>query len=391
MLLYDRIGITNKRKLPDGRLVVDARFARAGIYHYTGSEVGRADMATVRVYRPPEEVFDADSMGSFAFKAVTDDHPPVLVDASNWTRYSRGISDGEVKRDGEFVRIPMMLADAALVADVEAGKKELSAGYEAELTFEVGITGAGEHYDAVMRNIRGNHIAVVDKGRAGAECSIADRASEGTETMPEPVATKLMTFDSIPILVTDAAEAAIVKLQGIVRDAGSALEKAIADHAAVIAAKDAELGTKDAEIADLKGKALTDEALDARVSERAALLTDVALVAPKLDTKGKSVADIRRAAVTDALPEAERSTLKDKSDEYVSFYFDALVKRAKTAANDGGNGSGQRDPLTDALGDTLPGGGGGGNGAPRSGEAAYKKMKDGLVNAWENPDKREAA
>jgi hypothetical protein len=30
----------------------------------------------------------------------------------------------------------------------------------------------GSHYDAVMRNIRGNHIALVDTGRAGSECRL---------------------------------------------------------------------------------------------------------------------------------------------------------------------------------------------------------------------------
>lgn len=208
--------------------------------------------------------------------------------------------------------------------------------------------------------------------------------------MPEPVPTKLMTFDSIPILVTDAAEAAITKLQGIVLDAGTALEKAIADHATAIAAKDAELGTKDAEIADLRGKVLTDEALDAKVAERAALLTDVALVAPKLDTKGKTAADIRRAAVTDAVAEADRPALKDKSDDYVSALFDALVKNAKDAAEKG-EGGGGRDALADALGGTLPGGGGSPNGAPRSGAEAYQKMRDSLGTRYLEPDKQAVA
>ena len=63
------------------------------------------------------------------------------------------------------------------------------------------------------------------------------------------MATKTITFDGLPVEVTDAAEAVINKLKGMLDTAGKALETAKAEHATAIAAKDAELGAKDAKIA----------------------------------------------------------------------------------------------------------------------------------------------
>lgn len=380
MLLFDRMTVTTKRKLADGRLAVDARFARAGIYHYTGREVdpdnenGLRDQAVVRVYRPPEAIFDTASMASFAFKAVTDDHPSEMVTADNWQSVAKGFTGGEVARDGDFVRMPMMLSDAGLIAKVDDGKSELSAGYDATITFGLGFTPRGEAYDAVMGPPRGNHIAVVDAGRAGHECRIADT---GVETMT--VATKVILVDGLNVTVTDDAERAILKLQDALKASAASIETLTAQHATAIAAKDSELGTKDAEIADLKGKVLTDEALDAKVAERATLLADVAKVADGIDTKGKTVPEIRRAAVLKALGDGGAARLDGKSDDYVSALFDGLLARA----SDGGNGGrAANDGLGSVIADTLPGGGNGGGGGN---DAAYRAMIDRRGKAWQNP------
>lgn len=372
MILHDRVAITTKRKLADGRLVVDARFARAGLYEYAGSEVdpnnehGLRDKAKVVVYRPPEAVFAADAMASFAHKAITDDHPTEFVNAANWNDLAKGWTGDEVRRDGEFVRVPMMLADADLVDKVDQGKKELSAGYDAALTFGLGFTPQGVRYDALMTGISGNHIAVVDKGRAGAECSIAD--SEGSHEMP--TATKLIHFDGLPIETTDAAEAVIRKLESQVTDLKSSASTLATAHADALAAKDKELGEAAAKIADLESKVLTDEQLDQHVAERAAVLADVAKVAPGLDVKGKPVADARRAAVAKVRGE---DAVKDRSDDYVSALFDGLVAAA--------GGSDGNDPLRSAIGDTIiqP------TGDALTGAQAYDAMKKRTADAWKSP------
>jgi hypothetical protein len=108
MQFTDAVTIKGTRLRDDGYLVVDARVARTGIQRYLGSEVGRPDLAVVDVYRPEAEVFSADAMASFAHRPVTDDHPKGAVTADNWKQLSVGQTDGEIKRDGDFLRIPLM-------------------------------------------------------------------------------------------------------------------------------------------------------------------------------------------------------------------------------------------------------------------------------------------
>ena len=64
MHLQDKLTIDNKRRTGDGFLVVNARVARAGnVQAYTGAEVGKPEMATVRVYRPADEVCPVTGAG----------------------------------------------------------------------------------------------------------------------------------------------------------------------------------------------------------------------------------------------------------------------------------------------------------------------------------------
>jgi hypothetical protein len=184
---HDRAPIQQTRKLADGRLAAVARFARAGVYHYSGREIdpdnshGLRDRAIVNVYRSEDEVFSEDSMASFAHKAMTLDHPPESVTADNWSKYSVGYTEGKVARDGGFVTVPLILADAAAVKAYETGQaRELSAGYSCTLAFGDGVAPDGTPYQARQTNIRADHLAVVPHGRAGPQCRIGDAAMINT-------------------------------------------------------------------------------------------------------------------------------------------------------------------------------------------------------------------
>lgn len=178
MKFTDRVTIAGTRRRDDGYLVADARVARTGIQVYAGWEVGKPEKDTVRVYRPEGEVFARDAMASFAHRPVTNDHPDEQVTADNWKQYSVGNTSDEIARDGQFLRVPLMIADAAAIKAVEDGKRELSAGYTSELKWEDGTTPDGEPYDAIQTNIRANHVAIVHRGRAGNQVRIGDDAEE---------------------------------------------------------------------------------------------------------------------------------------------------------------------------------------------------------------------
>jgi len=154
------------RRTGDGYGVLSAKVARAGnVQLYLGSEVGMNDKAIVRVYRPESEVFKKDAIASYAGVPVTIDHPKNGVNAETWKDLAVGEVGDDVLRDGEFVRVPMMLRDAKALKAVEDGKRELSMGYSAEIRFADGVTPSGELFDAIMSDFKMNHVAIVDKGR----------------------------------------------------------------------------------------------------------------------------------------------------------------------------------------------------------------------------------
>jgi hypothetical protein len=162
------------RTTPDGYLVANPRVARTGIQLYTGAEMGVPEKATIRVYRPEDEVFSADAMRTFAHRPITNDHPQEMVNAANWHRHAIGHSGGEIARDGDCIRVPLVLMDERAITDMRAGKAQLSVGYTADIKWGEGRTPGGEAYDAVQTDIRANHIALVHAARGGSRLRLGD-------------------------------------------------------------------------------------------------------------------------------------------------------------------------------------------------------------------------
>jgi len=178
--MQDTLVLDGVRRTSDGYLTAFAKVARTGIQVYRGHEVGRPDLDRVRVYRPPSEVFNADAMRSLAHRPVTYKHPPVPVNSTNWKRFAGGQTGEDVVRDGDFVRVPMVMMDAAMVDAYERdGVRELSLGYSTDIKWTSGVVAdgepdAGKEYDAVQTAIRGNHLALVPVARGGDQLRVGD-------------------------------------------------------------------------------------------------------------------------------------------------------------------------------------------------------------------------
>lgn len=327
MKFTDLAPIAGTRRTADGYLVADVRTARTGIQLYAGHEVGKPDMQVVKVYRPEDQVFDKASLGSYAHKPVTNDHPDEAVTADNWKALAVGSIGDEIARDGEFVRVPLVVMDAAVIGEIEGGKRELSAGYTCDLAWEPGTTPTGEKYDAIQKDI-------VQRGRAGSEARIGDgvrswgAAPFTSDQKPKEdkiMTLKTVTVDGIPVEVTDQGATVIGTLQQRLADANTKFADAEKANQTALAAKDAELAKKDAEIDALKGKILSDADLDKRVQARADLITKAHATAKDVKTEGLSDAAIRKAVVVAKLGDA---AVADKSEAYIDARFDMLVEDA---------------------------------------------------------------
>lgn len=330
MKFTDRMAISGAKRTSDGNIALTARVARGGnIQLYAGHEFGDASRDVIRVYRPDEEVFRKDAMKTYAGVPVTMGHPADMVSPDTWKDVAVGEVGDDVMRDGEFVRVPIMLRDAAAISAVEAGTRELSMGYVARVKMQDGISPSGEAYDAIMSEFRMNHVAVVDRARGGEELRIGDGAVNwGVSPVHDAEKEVVMTLrkivvDGLQVETTDAGAQAIEKLQGEIKAKDAAAANAATDHAAAIAAKDTEIGTLKAELKTAQDAAKVD--VDALVKARAELVAKVHAVDASIVIDGKSDADLRKAAVVAKFGDA---MVADASDAEIAGMFKAAAKDA---------------------------------------------------------------
>ncbi len=314
--------ITHREMTDEGFLRVPGRVARTGIQQYLAKELGLDGdpMRIVRVYRPAEEVFNADSLATYCSAVLTNDHPAGLVTAATYKQLTVGDVSSAGRQDGDYVVCDLVFKDQAAIKAILDGKCELSAGYTAEYIEEPGITADGEPYDYIQRNIKINHVAVVLKGRAGPIAKLFDNHTGGN-TMPV-----LITTDSgRSVDVADPANAQVVadsydRLKNELAQAGIKVEKlqATADKAAedlaearkassdeAIAGRVALIGLTQAAARKVAGDAFTCDSLDPIEIKRAALL----VARPKVAWGDKS------ATYVECAFDAEMEKEDDEDDE----------------------------------------------------------------------------
>lgn len=320
----------------DGALVAEVFAARTGIQTYLPSETAPPATFTgdqVRVYRPAEEVFSRDSLASYAAAPVTVNHPSVMVDAANWREYGVGEINGDIARDGERVRVPVIVRDASAVQKAQTTHKQLSMGYSCKLDWTPGTTPDGQAYDAIQREIRINHIALVPAARGGPELRIVDERPASKEP-----AMKIRIGDAeVDATNGEAVRIAVDGLNTKLTDA----TKQVGALSADLATANTAIQTKDGEIAALKQQLAdaTDPAkIAARDAARATVVDAAKALVPTIVTDGKSDAEIRKEAVIAKLGDS----FKDAADAMIEGAFAALTKDAAPA-----------DPLRKALGDGV--------------------------------------
>jgi hypothetical protein len=168
---YDVSTLKPAKTMPDGRLVVDATLTRTGVFTYRDPNGGER-----KEYRSHEEVSRADSLETLAMAPVSNDHPSEPVNAKNARKYAVGSVGEGVRMDGNHVVGRLVVHDEPTIAAMKAGKRQVSCGYECDIVEGAGVAPNGERYDARQTNIVYNHVAIVDKGRAGTAAVRMDAA-----------------------------------------------------------------------------------------------------------------------------------------------------------------------------------------------------------------------
>lgn len=160
--LSDRLYLDNNGQL----IVKDAILARTGEYDYLESDIipdGDRNKV-VKVYRTPEDVFEPASMASFENKPFCDNHPEDDVCGSNYKELQHGYMRDIHRGEGDLSNCllgTIVVTDPYLIKTIQnKDKRDLSLGYDAQIV----IGDDGKYY---MKKIRGNHVALVEDGRAG--------------------------------------------------------------------------------------------------------------------------------------------------------------------------------------------------------------------------------
>jgi len=181
----------------EGYLQIPAKISRTGIYEYGVGELRSQGVplpsalpedAICRVYRSREEVFNKASLLSFAAKPVTLDHPTEHVTPRTFAEEAIGLTDRNISAgDDGYVHVPITLYTDRGISAYTSGTRQLSCGYTAGIRLQGGMTDAGEPYDAIQTQISGNHVALVEQGRAGGarlldrEITMADTNTNAVE------------------------------------------------------------------------------------------------------------------------------------------------------------------------------------------------------------------
>lgn len=318
------------RRTSQGFLAAPASLTRAGVLVYSN-----ADGSERHEYRPSAEVFNADSLASLVSAPVTDLHPPVMVNAANRGDFDKGNVGDNVIRDGQRVAATIYVKDGRLISSIERGDgSEVSCGYSCDLEMVAGVVPAGEpdagkKYDAIQRSISYNHVAIVPKGRAGADVRLhldADgHAVAPSQSSPE-IPMHKERIDGVDYDVGTPAHVAAVARRA---DA----DKARTDAATALKADRDALEVR-AIAAEEKAKKLdaatTPERLDALVAERHAQLEEAsAIMGERFDGKAMDAKAIRAACVAHAFPDVKLDGLGDG-------VIDGLYIAAKKHATDAG-------------------------------------------------------
>ena len=321
---YDRTEIKATRT-DEGYLVDTPIVGRVGIQLYKN-----ADGTIRRELRPAEEVFHADSLKSFAGKPVTDEHPGEPVTAKNAKRLSVGTMQGEGRQDGDNVVAPIIVHDGEMIDKIlKGGKRELSLGYKVDLEETPGVWN-GQEYDAIQRNIRVNHLAIVPRGRAGNARLNLDRHDAVSFNPEEEISMPTDNLGRIRLdsgLEYQAAPEVIVEVEKLRNDKAELETRAdgLQKQLDTVAAERDTLKSQVESAEKVRADAL--EKARAEIKARAEL--DKVAETFKVDGAGKTDREVKELVIKSVRTDAD---LTGKSDDYVNAAFDLTVSLKQDAA-----------------------------------------------------------
>ena len=348
-----------------GRAIVTC----CGVFTYK-----RADGTLQRELRLPEEVFAPATLESLKLKPVTLNHPTELVTPENADMLQVGSlgdnpsctnqeyngngepTDWKKLTDGLNVAVDMIITKKDAIDAVINGKQGLSMGYTCDIEMaESGSTWCGVEYDYIQRNIKYNHCAIVDAGRAGDNAKIELRVDSADAVLEDKLVTKdggtkmlkKINLDGIDYEAEESVIKALNTEKKRADDAVAELSKFKEDSAKELSVMTAERDTQkeradkaEEDLAKAKAEALDSTKLDEAVNARIDLYKNAEKAGVEVKNDMKD-ADIKKAVIAKVFPKAN---LDGKDSAYIDARYDATVEMLAERAD-----SNSRQVLADTL------------------------------------------
>ena len=330
-----------------GRAIVTC----CGVFTYK-----RADGTLQRELRLPEEVFAPATLESLKLKPVTLNHPTELVTPENADILQVGSlgdnpsstnqeynwngepTDWKKLTDGLNVAVDMIITKKDAIDAVINGKQGLSMGYTCDIEMaEPGSTWCGVEYDYIQRNIKYNHCAIVDAGRAGDNAKIELRVDSADAVLEDKLVTKdggtkmlkKINLDGIDYEAEESVIKALNTEKKRADDAVAELSKFKEDSAKELSVMTAERDTQkeradkaEEDLAKAKAEALDSTKLDEAVNARIELYKNAEKAGVEVKNDMKD-ADIKKAVIAKVFPKAN---LDGKDRAYIDARYDATVE-----------------------------------------------------------------
>jgi hypothetical protein len=388
---FDIREILRASKTPNGFLKSPVRATRVGIFVYR-DEQGKES----RELRLPEEVFKKASMDTLAMIPITIEHPFQLLDPSNAKTHMVGYTGETVYKDDDtYLSTTALITDQRAIERIESGKDQVSLGYKATLDMTPGYwngsaivnTGSeGEKFNAIQRDIVYNHLAVVDKGRAGAEVKLrldSEMNLIELQDKKEEKSMKVKIGDKEFEVEQDVAGAinGLIKQRDAfekkTKDRKDSDEKELAEKMDTLEKENEELkGRNDSFESELE-KANDPQVFNTRLKDRVALLDSAKKVLDqkeheKLDAM--SDLEIKKAVIV-----ADDAEVKfdGKSEDYIAGRFEHVTKVKADKEDDDKGNKGFGDELhKDRTDSANPG---------TDFDKKQAARKDEISKAWQKP------
>lgn len=372
-------------RTPEGFLKGRAIVTNVGVFPY------RLSNGTIRnELRPPEEVFMPESRETLKNVPLANEHPEKgEINIYNIKDEQIGYAGDDVRRDEYHLSLPMTITDAETIEDIKEGKRGLSCGYKVDLEEKPGVW-MGMPYDAIQKNIRYNHLAVVDQGRAGDNARIKmdsvnavgvqEINNQGVKSMLKKITIDGAEYEAEAPVIT-AYTRAKEELEKVKTDSSTEIETLKTVSKKVEAERDQlkeenETLKKDAaDFEKTKPKEL-EKAVEARL-----VILDAAKRA-EIDVKeDMSEKDIKKEVVVKLYPNSkERMDEAEKDDVYINARFDMCLEKLDEMEGDRQDTS---DHLkSDSLNKDDPK-------KKTDSKTSYQKMVERDANAWKTGKKEE--